>query len=103
MHGSIFSSLTGVSGEITVPGLGSVVGNFERWTLQRNNPSDPSDMRWTLRGTLSYVNEAMVKSTMMSKKITLVLNEKQKIHLCSWETMELSGVSLIAEGVVQCP
>lgn len=103
MHaGSLFNKITGVEGTIEVPGLGSVVGQFESWNLTRDWVKG-TKAAWTLRGTLSYMNEPMLKSGLVNKRVTLKMGTKSSIKLCSWQSMEIVGSNIELMGVEQCP
>lgn len=96
-------TLKGIEGKIIVPGLGMVVGTLTKWSLERRDDGQPGSIPyWTLHGTLSYVNEPMLTSDKMNKKMTLVMSEDQQIEICSWDSITLGGTNIIAEGVIQC-
>jgi hypothetical protein len=100
---SFFSTLSGKDGEITVVGLGAVVGTFHSWTLTRPADDARGNPGWTLRAVLSWSNETMLKSEILDKRIILRLNSEKKIELCGYESMILeNGINMILEGVTQC-
>ena len=102
MHaGSLFNEITGSEGSITVPGLGSVVATFQSWKLTRQGKKKDKVI-WMLRGTCSYMNEPMLKSLLVKKKISLTVGKKNTILLCSWTEMNITGSNIELKGVEQC-
>lgn len=98
----IFRSFSGKEGEISIPGLGAVVGTFHSWTLKRSEENASGNPKWTLQAVLSYSNASLMSNAAITKHITLVLNKKMKFELCGYESLKLEGASLLVEGVVQC-
>jgi hypothetical protein len=98
----MFKNLKGDSGKITVPGLGAVVGEFRSWNLMRREGNGPPV--WTLHAVFRYKNETLLKNPKMRDwfKIRLQLSKDAQIDLCLWESLEIDGDRLIAEGVQQC-
>lgn len=100
--GLVINSFTGKDGKIHVPFLGAVVGTFSNWQLTRSEETTAAGPRWTLRGVLSYQNDTMLKSDLIEKHFTLILNSKSKIEICGFDEMKVEGASILVEGVVQC-
>lgn len=100
--GSLFNKITGAEGSIEAAGLNSVVGTFSSWTLTRDWVKG-TKASWTLRGTLSYMNEPMMKSGLVNKRVTLKMGTNSSIKLCSWQSMDMIGSNIELMGVEQCP
>lgn len=100
--GMLIRSLRGTQGQITVPSLGAVVAELQSWNLQRREESGSGNPIWTLHAVFRYQNDLLLKNDALEKLIVLRLNKETKIELCSWESLSIEGVQLIAEGVVQC-
>ncbi len=98
----IVRTFSGKEGEITIPGLGAVVGTFHKWTLMRPVDDAPGNPVWNLQAVLSYSNPTLLQNEWLEKKFILILNKDTKIEICSYETMRLEGASLLLEGVIQC-
>jgi hypothetical protein len=103
LSGMIFRSLKGSQGQITVPGLGAVVAEFQSWTLKRHEESRSASPIWTLHAVFRYQNDLLLKNDSLKKKIRLQLNDTTKIDICNWKSMRIDGVMLIVEGAIQCP
>jgi hypothetical protein len=103
VRGAYIRSLKGEQGQITVPGVGAVVAEFQSWTLMRHEESRSVDPVWTLHAVFRYQNDLLLKNADLKKRIRLVLKQDTKIDLCGWKSMKVEGAMLIAEGVVQCP
>jgi hypothetical protein len=101
--GAYIRSLKGDQGQITVPGVGAVVAEFQSWNLMRREESRSVDPIWTLHAVFRYQNDLLLKNADLKKRIRLVLNKDTKIDLCGWKSMKVEGAMLIVEGVVQCP
>jgi hypothetical protein len=101
--GAYIRSLRGEQGQITVPGIGAVVAEFQSWNLQRHEESRSVDPVWTLHAVFRYQNDLLLTNDKLTKRIRLQLNEETKIDLCNWRSLKVEGRQLIAEGVVQCP
>jgi hypothetical protein len=102
LPGMIIRSFSGKEGEISIPGLGAVVGTFHKWTLTRPADDAPGNPVWTLQAVMSYVNATLLLNESVDKRFTLRLSREKKIELCSFESMKLDGLSLLVEGVTQC-
>jgi hypothetical protein len=102
VQGMIVNSFTGRDGEITIPGLGAVVGIMHKWTLQRSEERTSGTPKWTLQAVLSYVNPSLMANDLIEKSFTCVLNKTTKIKLCEYTSIKLEGTQLVVEGVVQC-
>lgn len=101
--GMIVRSFSGKEGEITVPGLGAVVGTFHNWTLSRPADDAPGNPVWTLQAVLSYSNPTLLKNEALDKKVSLKLGSGTKIDLCDYEEMILENeINLLLKGVIQC-
>lgn len=103
VQGMIVRSFRGTDGQISVPGLGAVIAEFQTWNLIRHEEQGSAGPIWTLHGVFRYQNDLLLKNEGLKKRIRLRLNDKSKIDLCSWESMKVEGVQLILEGVEQCP
>jgi hypothetical protein len=103
LSGVVFRSLKGSQGQITVPGLGAVVAEFQSWTLKRHEESRSAGPVWTLHAVFRYQNDVLLHNDAMKKRIRLQLNDKTKIDICNWRSMRVEGSQLIVEGAVQCP
>ena len=95
-------SFSGREGEITIPGLGAVVGTFHTWTLKRPADDASGNPKWILQAVLSYSNPTLLLNEQISKKFILVLSKDKKIELCDFESIKLEGASLLVDGVIQC-
>jgi hypothetical protein len=100
--GMIVRTFSGKEGEITIPGLGAVVGTFHKWTLMRPVDDARGTPVWNLQAVLSYSNPTLLLNEHISKRIKLVLNKDRTIELCGFAKLRLEGASLLVEGVIQC-
>jgi len=100
--GMIVRTFSGKEGEITIPGLGAVVGTFHTWTLLRPVEDARGTPVWNLQAVLSYSNPTLLLNEQISKRFICVLNKDTKIELCGFEKLRLEGASLLVEGVIQC-
>ena len=96
-------SLKGSQGQITVPGLGAVVAEFQSWNLKRHEESRSASPIWTLHAVFRYQNDVLLQNNDLKKRIRLQLNENTKIDICNWKSMKVEGAQLIVEGAIQCP
>lgn len=96
-------SLKGDAGEISVPGLGAVVGQFQSWNLMRREENGSAGPIWTLHAVFRYQNDLLLKNPLLGKRVTLVVDKKRTIKICDWESIDINGSQLIMEGVIQCP
>jgi hypothetical protein len=103
VQGMIIRSLRGTQGQITVPGLGAVVAEFQTWNLSRHEESRSASPIWTLHAVFRYQNDLLLQNDDLRKHIVLRLNNETKIEICTWSSMKVDGVQLMIEGAVQCP
>lgn len=100
--GMIVRSFRGTEGQISVPGLGAVIAEFQSWNLVRHEEQGSAGPIWTLHAVFRYQNDLLLKNQALKKRILLRLNSDTKFDLCDWESWKVEGVQLIAEGVTQC-
>ena len=103
VQGMLIRSFQGEQGQITVPGLGAVVAEFQTWNLKRHEESRSVDPMWTLYAVFRYQNDLLLKNDALRKRIVLKLNSTTKIEICTWKSMRVEGIQLTVEGAVQCP
>lgn len=101
--GVLVKSLRGPSGNISVPGIGAVVAEFQSWHLIRREDNGLGNPTWDLHAVFRYQNDVLLKNEGMKKKMHLVLNKEKSIDICGWEEFEVEDNRLIAKGVIQCP
>lgn len=89
LMGFTLNELAGKQGTIRVLGLESaVLGTFDSWKFTRREKAPPEAPRWTFRGALSYVNEALLALGLpliieltFDKKAYQVVFERDKLRL----------------------
>lgn len=101
--GAYIRNLRGTQGQITVPGIGAVVAEFQSWNLERHEDSRASNSLWTLHAVFRYQNDLLLTNDSLTKRIRLQLKEDTKIDLCNWSSFKVIGVQIIVEGCIQCP
>ena len=101
--GALVRTVKGVSGKITVPGIGMVVGEFQTWTLIRREDNGLGNPTWDLHAVFRYHNDLLLKNDMLKKRIVCQLSQDKKVEICDWESIEVEDERLIAKGVTQCP
>lgn len=100
--GMMFRSVSGTDGQISVPGLGAVIAEFQTWNLSRREEQGTAGPFWTLYAVFRYQNDLLLKNEALKKRILLRLNSGTRIELCTWEDWKVEGMQLFAEGVTQC-
>lgn len=93
LTGIMLNELAGKQGTIRVPGLGAVLGTFDSWQFKRREKAPPEAPRWTFRGALSYVNEALLK---LDLPLSIELEFQKKTYEVVFErnSLVLQGRSL---------
>lgn len=104
-----FPRIRGRHGEITIPGLGAVVGRFDGeggwWELhRREEPQKSGELAvYRLRAVLSYINPTLWGNEGMKKRLVLKIGESLfRVDVVEGQRMELNGRTLQSEGVTLC-
>ena len=99
--------IKGRHGEVSVAGLGAVVGRFDGqggwWELIRREDGQQQGkpVVYRLRAVLSYVNPGLWKRFEDKIRLTIVVGPN-KFRVEPRERMELNGKVLQSEGVTLC-
>jgi hypothetical protein len=106
MPGLIFSRVEGREGEIRIPALGALIGQFQKWSLVRRGQDSPGEGLYDLRAELSYVNPHLWNDPDYTKVIRITFSRGKQYRL--EQTLEgarvaLEGRSLLVEGVKLWP
>lgn len=111
----IFPRIRGRHGEVTVSGIGAVVGRFDGeggwWELTRKHEKQKSGepLEYRFSAVLSYVNPTIWNATKpdgsekFKKKIVIRVGDNLfRIDVAEDQRMELNGRVLRSEGVFLC-
>lgn len=105
----IVPRIRGRHGEVTVAGLGAVVGRFDGqngwWELIRAKEHQKSGelLVYRLRSVLSYVNPALWTRFEDKVKVHLRVGDNLfRVEAVEGQRMELRGATLQSEGVTLC-
>jgi hypothetical protein len=108
----------GDEGYIEIPGLGARPAILGRWSIERRGVPGPDGPVWTLRASLSYMNEALMGQPDLPKQIVIMfhatvyddrnraVDKKTKRYACVPEegvTWAVQNMQLLVEGVHLCP
>ena len=85
----------GREGRILVPGLGAVLATFAEWTLSR--AATTPDGEWGLRGSLSYLNEVLIRQEALPLRIQIRWGSSD------WRFLSFDRAALVIEHMsVRC-
>jgi len=100
---SIWKTMSGVSGQVTVPSVGAVIGTMVRWSLTRSEESSPERPGLlTLRASFSYVNQALMNEPGLTKHVLVQIRRDKHYRVCG-ERMAFDGTTLVMEDCSLCP
>lgn len=99
----LFSRISGIHGQVTIPAIGLNIGTMGNWTLTRREESAPGIGEWDLRAAFSFLNEYAWNKEGYTKEITVTLGNPKtgrqyRLELTNGRTV-LDGRSLLVEGV----
>jgi hypothetical protein len=105
MYGLEINSARGDEGWVEVPGLGARPALMGRWSIERRGKPGPDGPVWTLRASLTYQNDALLKNAGLPRRFVIAINKEKR-----YEAVPEEGVSptfeegrLTIEGVHLCP
>jgi hypothetical protein len=99
---SIFRSITGREGQISIDDFGVVVAKMTMWTLTRRAEEGPEANLYDLNAALAFVNPALWDDDDYEKTVSLVVARGKEPYRLKQEPgfkRVLQGKSLLMEGV----
>ena len=101
MAGLFAKVINGTEGDVWVPGLGALLGYFNRWSLV----ADERTKSYTLTAQFAHVNEALWADPELGKSVVLKLSRDLKYRLEQKAGAEMSrdGNALVMKEVSLCP
>lgn len=105
MYGLEINSARGDEGWVEVPGLGARPALMGRWSLERRGVPGPDGPVWTLRASLTYQNDALLRNVDLPTRIVIALNKEKRYEVVCEEgvTPSYEQGRLTIEGAHLCP
>lgn len=106
-----FKEVQGTEGEIRIPELGAVIGQFRKWKLAKEVKGDDTATGfYVFRAELKYINQALFNDRDYEHAIIVTTGRDRRartkrqyrLELAEGRTANLKGRSLLMEGVRIC-